>query len=102
MCEISSVCCDVCISVGERDLGSRQLVETGTSSTQPSYPPTFSELVALISSGVPLNEHNVPGFKQIPDQLNTQDPSEPRLAMQEGAGQKPWEGPKRLVGHGAE
>jgi Family of unknown function (DUF5572) len=45
------------------------------------YPPTFAQIVALITSGQP-----IPGIKEIPDTLST-IVSEPKLPKR----RKPWE-----------
>ncbi|KAG0141708.1 hypothetical protein CROQUDRAFT_82977 [Cronartium quercuum f. sp. fusiforme G11] len=67
--------------------------EKRTTSKDPSppYPSTFAALVELITSGATLDEHTVAGFKRIPNQLNSQNPSQATIATQKGAGQKPWQ-----------
>ncbi|GAA5828046.1 hypothetical protein JCM11251_005708 [Rhodosporidiobolus azoricus] len=57
---------------------------SSSSSDEPPYPPTFSQLAHLISTGAP-----IPGIRDIPDQLAEGEPSEPKLARTQGG--KPWE-----------
>jgi Family of unknown function (DUF5572) len=45
------------------------------------YPPSFAQIVALITSGQP-----IPGIREIPDEIST-DVSEPKLPKR----RKPWE-----------
>ncbi|KAH9817224.1 hypothetical protein DFH28DRAFT_963519 [Melampsora americana] len=54
-------------------------------------PIPFNELVELINSGIELNESNLPGYKKIPEKLNSEKPSEPILANQSNSGLKPWQ-----------
>lgn len=45
------------------------------------YPPTFAQIVAMITSGQP-----IPGIREIPDEISTEI-SEPKLPKR----RKPWE-----------
>ncbi|GAA5873645.1 hypothetical protein JCM8547_002666 [Rhodosporidiobolus lusitaniae] len=59
----------------------------------PPYPPTFSELAHLISTGAP-----IPGIRTIPDQLASEPASEAKLANEGGAPKKPWEKEREVPG----
>lgn len=59
--------------------------------SKPAYPLPFNELVELINSGIELNESNLPGYKTIPEKLNSEKPSQPILANQANSGLKPWQ-----------
>ena len=50
------------------------------------YPGTFQQIAELIATGA-----RIPGIREIPNELNQEEPSEPKIAKLEGAGRKPWE-----------
>lgn len=56
-------------------------------SDNPPYPITFEEIAEMIATG-----KSIPGIREISNELNTEKPTEPRIAKVEGAGRKPWEG----------
>ncbi|GAA5979924.1 hypothetical protein JCM11641_007587 [Rhodosporidiobolus odoratus] len=84
---------DVTLSQPATDLSSVPPASSSPSTSEPPYPPTFSELAALISSGAP-----VPGIRDIPDQLSSETPSESTVAAKGGAGRKPWENAGEVEG----
>ncbi|PLW50497.1 hypothetical protein PCASD_01487 [Puccinia coronata f. sp. avenae] len=81
---------------------------SNNSTTHPTYPTDFYTLAKLIADSSSSTSNNNPhdlldalikqnhllhleGLKKIPDTLNPQEPTQPILAKQSGAGKKPWE-----------
>lgn len=64
------------------DLQSNQALPPGSDKGAAPYPPTFAEIVELITSGAP-----IPGIKDIPPTLLTSQASKPVASKR----RKPWE-----------
>ncbi|PLW50051.1 hypothetical protein PCANC_08192 [Puccinia coronata f. sp. avenae] len=81
---------------------------SSNTNTHPTYPTDFYTLAKLIADSSSSTSNNNPhdlldalikqnhllhleGLKKIPDTLNPQEPTQPILAKQSGAGKKPWE-----------
>ncbi|MBW0478328.1 hypothetical protein O181_018043 [Austropuccinia psidii MF-1] len=77
------------------DAQSNTKEESEKLASAPPYPQSFAQLVDLIQSGQPIDQASLPegstNIRSIPDLINPDPPSQAMLALQNGAGKKPWE-----------